>query len=66
MRADAVEKLKAVLDLGLAMRKAQKAYFRNHLNVDLEESKRLEREYDVAALEASKAVSGQPIQGSLL
>lgn len=66
MRADAVEKLEAALELGLAMRHAQKEYFKHRKNSDLEEARRLEREYDLAALEASKAVSGQPIQGSLL
>ena len=56
----------SALDKGLEMRAAQKAYFRNRRNSELEDARRLEREYDDAALEASKAYTGQPIQGSLL
>lgn len=33
-------------DLVYKMRQAQKAYFKNRLNKDLQESKRLEREVD--------------------
>jgi len=44
-----VRELEEIVRLGAKMRTAQKAYFRNRTSERLEESKRLEREFDVRA-----------------
>jgi len=44
-----VRELEEIVRLGAKMRTAQKAYFRTRTTDKLEESKRLEREFDVRA-----------------
>lgn len=57
-----MRELEEALRLGVKMRTAQKAYFRNRTTERLDESKRLEREFDV---EAAKKLDETPKKPTL-